>query len=137
MTQEFFRLRNHSYLFIYNIEEFIDLKNFRSKVVIQEIKQRRLKRVSEARKSKYHWMDGVHYFKQNENLRFRDIDESFIRKYKTFCSSYLNQKPRTITNQLIFNRTLYNIAIKEGVIGQKYYPFAGKKRKLEYPPVIK
>ncbi|WP_298526255.1 phage integrase SAM-like domain-containing protein [uncultured Christiangramia sp.] len=115
---------------IYNIEEFIDLKNFRSKEVIQEIKQRRLKRVSEARKSKYHWMDGVRYFKQNDNLRFWDIDESFIRKYKTFCSSYLNQKPRTIINQLIFIRTLFNIAIKEGVIDQKYYPFAGEKVKI-------
>ncbi|APU69724.1 MULTISPECIES: site-specific integrase [Christiangramia] len=116
---------------LYNIEEFIQLKNSRSKAkIIQEIKQRRLKRVSEARRSKYHWMDGVAYFKKNDNLRFRDIDESFIRKYKTFCSSYLNHKPRTITNQLIFIRTLYNIAIKEGVIAQKYYPFAGEKEKI-------
>ncbi len=116
---------------LYNIEEFINLKNSKNKAkIIKEIKYRRLKRISDARKSRYHWMDGVAYFKKNDNLKFRDIDECFIRKFKTFCTKYLNQKPRTVTNQLIFIRTLYNIAIKEGIIAQKYYPFAGEKEKI-------
>jgi len=116
---------------LYNVEEFIKLKNSRSKSkVIKDINKRRLKRISDARRSQYHWMDGVEYFKNNKTLTFRDIDESFIKKYKTFCFSYLNQKPRTITNQLIFIRTLFNIAIKEGVIAEKYYPFAGDKEKI-------
>ncbi|WP_373056435.1 phage integrase SAM-like domain-containing protein [Zunongwangia sp. H14] len=116
---------------LYNIEEFLNVKNSKTKSqVVKEIKQRRLKRVSDARRSEYHWMDGVEYFKKNKSLKFRDIDESFLKKYKTFCYSYLNQKPRTITNQLIFIRTLFNIAIKEGIISEKHYPFAGEKEKI-------
>lgn len=43
---------------------------------------------------------------------------------------FLGQKTRTITNQLIFIRTVYNTAIKENVVNPKHYPFAGEKEKI-------
>lgn len=54
----------------------------------------------------------------------------FITKYKVFCASYLEQKNRTITNQLMFIRTLFNIAVKENIVDAKFYPFAGEKEKI-------
>lgn len=116
---------------LYNIEEFLNFKRTKRKsAIIEDIKERRLKRISNARRNKYVWMDGVEHFKKSKALSFRDIDEVFINKYKTFCYSYLGQKTRTITNQLILIRTLFNLAIKQGIIDQKYYPFAGDKEKI-------
>ena len=116
---------------LYNLEEFLNLKNSGSKARITKgIKERRLERISKARKSEYSWLDGIRYFRNYKALKFQDINETFINKYKTFCITYLNQKPRTVTNQLIFIRTLFNIAIKEGIVASKFYPFAGEKEKI-------
>ncbi|AVR46605.1 integrase [Christiangramia fulva] len=116
---------------LYNLEEFLNLKKSKNKsTVTKEIKERRRERISRAKKAEYMWMDGVNYFQKSTALRFQEIDEAFINKYKTFCLSYLNQTTRTVTNQLIFIRTLFNLAIKEGIIDQKYYPFAGEKEKI-------
>ncbi len=116
---------------LYNLEEFLNLKtSISKKEAIKEIKLRRKERVSKGRKLEHTFMDSVKYFKKNKSLRFQDINERFIEKYKTFCSAYLGQQTRTITNQLIFIRTLYNQAIKNGIVDSKYYPFAGDKEKI-------
>ena len=116
---------------LYNIEEFLNLKtSLPKKQVIDAIVQRRKNRISKARKSEYSFSDGILHFQKNTKLKFRDIDQAFLERYKTFCSAYLNQKTRTITNQLIFIRTLFNIAITDGVVAAKYYPFAGEKEKI-------
>lgn len=116
---------------LYNLEEFLNLKMSLSKNGnIKAIKERRKERISKARKTEYSFEDGIDHFKKNKKLKFRDINEAFLGRFKTFCSVYLNQKTRTITNQLIFIRTLFNIAIKDGIVSSKFYPFAGKKEKI-------
>lgn len=116
---------------LYNLEEFLNLKiNQKKETVKKSIKERRRIRVSKTRKGEYSFEDAITYFKRNTRLEFREINVSFLNKYKAFCSTYLGQKTRTITNQLIFIRTLFNIAIKDGIVSQKYYPFAGEKEKI-------
>ena len=116
---------------LYNLEEFLNLKtNQKKEAVIKSIKERRRIRVSKTRKGEYSSEDAITYFKRNTRLEFREINESFLNKFKAFCSTYLGQKTRTITNQLIFIRTLFNVAIKDGIVSQKYYPFAGEKEKI-------
>ncbi|WP_026451309.1 tyrosine-type recombinase/integrase [Aequorivita capsosiphonis] len=116
---------------LYNLEEFLNLSTAKEKVVIiHEIKERRKARISKGRKGEHSFMDSVAYFKKNKTLKFQDINESFLDKYKDFCLVYLGQKTRTITNQLIFIRTLFNKAIKIGVVDVKYYPFGGEKEKI-------
>jgi len=123
---------------LYNIEEFINLKTSLNKeAVIKEILRRRRERVSKARKSEYTMLDGLVDFSKNRALFFEDINTAFIKKYKTFCTSYLGQRTRTITNQLIFIRTLFNIAIKDGLVDEKYYPFAGEKEKIRISSGLK
>ena len=70
------------------------------------------------------------YFKNKPSLRFQDINERFIERFKNFCTIYLGHKERTITNQLIFVRTLFNVAIRDDIVPSKYYPFAGEKEKI-------
>ena len=116
---------------LYNLQEFINLKPTRNKeTVIEEIKQRRKERISKARKSEYTMLDALVDFSKKDTLYFEDINTAFIKKYKAFCTSYLGQKTRTVANQLIFIRTLFNIAIKEALVDEKYYPFAGEKEKI-------
>ena len=116
---------------LYNLEEFLNIKTTQKKEdVINFIKERRRERVSKTRKGQYSFEDAIAYFKKNTRLEFREINESFLNRYKIFCSTYMGHKTRTITNQMIFIRTLFNVAIKDGIISQKYYPFAGEKEKI-------
>ena len=116
---------------LHNIQEFLIHNPYDPKLlVMDQIRERRKKRISKARKLQSSFTDEIKFFSKNKNLSFQDIDNSFINKYKIFCASYLEQKTRTITNQLIFIRTLYNLAIKEGIIDNKNYPFAGENEKI-------
>ncbi|WP_108116774.1 site-specific integrase [Kordia periserrulae] len=126
-----FSVANAELSILYNIEEFLNLSKTKTrKEIIQDIKQRRKNRISKARKNGRNTPEEIKYFSKLKKLSFEDIDTAFINKYKSFCASYLNQKTRTITNQLIFIRTLYNTAIKENIVDRKHYPFAGEKEKI-------
>ena len=116
---------------LFNIDEFLHLKrSLKKDDIIEGIKSRRKKRISAGRKSKTDFYDSVNYFKNRSSLRFIDINERFIEKFKDFCTIYLEHKDRTVTNQLIFIRTIFNVAIKDGIVPSKYYPFAGDKEKI-------
>ncbi|RKS56031.1 phage integrase family protein [Gillisia mitskevichiae] len=116
---------------LYNLEEFLNLNAAKEKVVsIREIKERRKKRISKGRKGEHSFLDSVEEFKKNKSLKFQDINESFIDNFKDFCLVFLGQKTRTVTNQLIFIRTIFNKAIQIGVVDSKYYPFGGEKEKI-------
>lgn len=75
-------------------------------------------------------LNNIKKFHKKESLSFQDITTSFLSRFKTFCKSKLNQSPRTISNQLIFIRTLFNKAISDGLVDQKFYPFSGDKEKI-------
>jgi site-specific recombinase XerD len=70
-------------------------------------------------------------FVNQKDLFFPDITVPFIQKFKVYAAATLGQKPRTITNHLIFLRTMYNIAVKEGIVDSKHYPFAGDNIKIK------
>lgn len=117
---------------LHNIEEFLNLNTLESRQkVIDGIKQRRKDRISIGQKNKNSVLYDLQKFSKNKSLSFEEIDSSFISRYKTFCASYLGQQTRTITNQLIFIRTLFNTAIKENIVHPKHYPFAGEKEKIK------
>lgn len=116
---------------LYNIKECLNLKpNASKKEIIKDIKERRILRHKKGLDPKTSTQQFINEFKKDESLYFSEIDLSFIKKYKSFCSTYLNHKERTVTNQLIFIRTLYNSAIKEGIANKKNYPFGGENEKI-------
>lgn len=114
-----------------NIEEFINHKKSASiEVVKEEIQQRRRKKIGASRKPGYSFLEELKIMGRNDSLYFEDINTSFLNQYKTFCLTYLGVKTRTVTNQLIFIRTLFNDAISQGIVDAKYYPFAGEKERI-------
>ena len=115
---------------LYNLEEFLNLKTSQKKEeVIKAIKERRRKRVSKTIKGQYSFEDAVSYFKRNTRLEFREMNESFLNKYKIFCSTYMGHKTQTITSQLIFIRTLFNVAIKDGIDSQNIILLRATKKR--------
>ncbi len=123
---------------LYNIKEFLNLNESESKQKITAgIKERRKIRHKKGMNPKTSMMLGIKNFEKDEALYFADVDMAFINRFKSFCSTYLGHKERTITNQLIFIRTLYNNAIKEGIANEKTYPFAGEKEKIRIKSSLK
>lgn len=76
-------------------------------------------------------VNNIRKFHGKGALTFEDITLGWINRFKAFCISELGHKTRTVTNQLIFIRTMYNLAIKEGVVKAKHYPFAGDMEKIK------
>jgi integrase len=119
---------------LYNIQEFLNFNTTLSKErVIEGITTRRKERISKARKGQQTLDDDLKILTQSGRLAFEDIDMAFINRFKSFCSAFLGHKTRTITNQLMFIRTIYNLAIKEGLIDAKKYPFGGENEIIRIP----
>ena len=102
---------------------FFDLANQR----IEAYKKKGTFSVSNAEQS---IVNNIKAFVNNDDLMFQEINVPFIQRLKVYCASTLEQSSRTITNHLIFIRTLFNLAIKEGIVDSKYYPFAGENIKI-------
>ena len=116
---------------LYNIHEFLTFNTSLTKSkAIDGIKERRKERISKARTGEQNLEDDLRFFSQNQSLAFSDIDMAFINRFKSFCASYLEQQSRTVTNQLIFIRTIYNQAIKESLADPRKYPFGGENEKI-------
>lgn len=119
---------------LHNLLEFINLNPVvPTEKVMDAISVRRKERVSKARSGKVTVEDALKEFSNNTRLSFDDIDMAFINRFKSFCTAYLGHKPRTISNQLIFLRTMFNQAIKEGVVDGKLYPFGGDNEIIRIP----
>jgi integrase len=76
-------------------------------------------------------------FAKSDNLNFREIDEAFLREYMTFLKIKKKNSQRSIMNALIVIRTIYNRAIKMGVVDRKYYPFGADKIRIKFPETEK
>ncbi|TLP74166.1 tyrosine-type recombinase/integrase [Maribacter sp. ACAM166] len=117
---------------LYNIAEYLNLNSSAPmETVIKQIQERRKKRMVQGRKPEHSMVDDIKLFTKKKTLPFEEIDTAFLNKYKSFCAAYLGQKTRTITNQLIFIRTLFNQVITDGEVDRKHYPFAGDKEKIK------
>lgn len=75
-------------------------------------------------------INNIKKFVENGDLYFPDITVPFLQRFNVYCASELQQSERTITNHLILIRTLFNRAIKEGIVDARYYPFGGDNMKI-------
>lgn len=97
----------------------------------ERIKRKRSEGVYSVAGPEQSMLNNIKKFHGNKDLNFDDITFSFIQKFKTYCKAVLKHKStRTITNHLIFIRTIYNTAVKEGIAKEENYPFAGENEKI-------
>ena len=72
-------------------------------------------------------------YAESDNLSFKEINEDFLKGFISYLRVKRKNSPRSITNNLMVIRTLFNIAIKQGVIDNKLYPFGKGKIKIKFP----
>lgn len=76
-------------------------------------------------------------FLKNEEIAFVDITIRLLKKYQAYLKGTRNVSERTISNHLIAIRTIYNQAIKEGMVDRKHYPFGKDKIRITFPDSLK
>ena len=76
-------------------------------------------------------------FANNNQITFREIDEAFLRRFMSYLKVERKLSQRSVINTLIVIRTLYNRAIKQGIIERKHYPFGKDKIRIKFPETEK
>jgi integrase len=82
----------------------------------------------------------IAHFKEFLNCKkfpIEQIDIKLLKSFEAYLKVEREVSDRTIVNHLIVIRTIYNIAIREGIVSGKNYPFGNGKMKLKIPQSIK
>lgn len=105
-----------------------------AQIYLQELEDnKKLTRLSSDRARVNHFIE----FAGSDNINFREIDEAYLRRYMTFLRTKKKNAARSIINALIVIRTIYNRAIKLGIIERKHYPFGADKIRIKFPETEK
>lgn len=76
-------------------------------------------------------------FAKNNTLTFKEIDEPFLRRFMSYLKITVMVSDRSIMNNLVVVRTLYNQAIKKGIVSRESYPFGSDKIRIKFPETQK
>lgn len=76
-------------------------------------------------------------FVDNNDLSFREIDEALLRRFSQYLKTARKISQRSVINNLIVIRTLYNQAIRLGIVDRKLYPFGADKIRIKFPETEK
>ena len=68
-----------------------------------------------------------------EHLDFMDLDVTVLDKFKTYLIYKLKRSERTVANYMILIRTIYNMAIAQGITDKNNYPFGRGKYQIKIP----
>jgi integrase/recombinase XerD len=76
-------------------------------------------------------------FSGSDHLSFQEINEDFIKEFISYLRIKRKNSQRSIINNLVVIRTIYNIAIRQGIVDSKYYPFGKGKIQIKFPETNK
>jgi integrase len=83
-----------------------------------------------AEKSK---VNNVKTFFGDQEIFMEDINEALVDRFSLYMKYTKEVGERTIVNHLIMLRTIFNLAINEGIVDAKYYPFGKGKIVIKFP----
>ncbi len=72
-------------------------------------------------------------FVGQERLPFKSITVFLIKNFESYILTKKGRKRRTAVNYMILIRKIYNLAISEGLVDRKYYPFGKGKIQIRIP----
>ncbi len=72
-------------------------------------------------------------FLKADELPFSELDVALLKKFQAYILHERKCSHRTVANYLILIRLIYNLAIEEGLIDKKNYPFGKGKIKIKIP----
>lgn len=81
-------------------------------------------------------VNSFRFFLKCEKFPLEQITVPLLKSFQTYLiEKKLSQ--RTITNYLIIIRTIYNYAIRDGIVDAKHYPFGRNKMQIKFPETQK
>jgi len=83
------------------------------------------------------WVSYMKKYCNFKQLTFQEIDERFLKKFKTYLKSKHALSETSAMNVFVLIRLLYNRAIKDKVVSKELYPFGTGKFKIKFPETIK
>lgn len=82
-------------------------------------------------------LDCFKTFLKGQDIAFSEITVPLLNRYKAWLKGTRKVSERTIANNLLIIRTIYNQAIKAKVIDDKLYPFGKEKIPIKFPDSAK
>lgn len=82
-------------------------------------------------------LDCFKTFLKGQDIAFNEITVPLLNRYKAWLKGTRKVSERTIANNLLIIRTIYNQAIKAKVIDDKLYPFGKEKVPIKFPDSTK
>ena len=79
------------------------------------------------------YLNHLKRFTRSESLTFEDINESFLKEYKSYLIHQKGLSERSAINHYVFIRLIYNRAIRQGLALRENYPFGHGKIKIKFP----
>ncbi len=76
-------------------------------------------------------------FLDGRDITFPEITISVLNKFKAHLKGKRHVSDRTVANYMIIIRTIFNQAIADGLVDQKYYPFGKGKVGIKLPEANK
>ena len=76
-------------------------------------------------------------FVDGKDITFEKITVSLLKQFRAYLKGKYNVGERTVINTLIIIRTIYNQAIKSGLVEKKHYPFGKDKIPIRFPDSVK
>lgn len=76
-------------------------------------------------------------YHKSTTLPFREVDERFLKGFINYLKSVRKVSERSVINNLVVIRTVYNRAIKIGLVDRKLYPFGHDKIAIKFPETEK
>ena len=81
----------------------------------------------------------VKHFKEfvRGDITFQEINHTLLSKFQAYLSATRKVSKRTVVNHLMPIRTIFNRAIRDGLVDRKFYPFGKGKIIIKFPESIK
>jgi len=76
-------------------------------------------------------------FLEGKEITFPEITEVLLKRFQAYLKNKKGNSDRTIVNTLIVIRTIFNLAIREGIVDRKYYPFGNGGISVRFPQSVK
>lgn len=95
--------------------------------------QKQLNRLSGDKPRIRHFKD----FLKGRDITFPEITEVLLRQFQGYLRSEIGNSERSVANTLIVLRTIFNLAIREGIVDRKYYPFGRGGVVIRFPQSVK
>lgn len=95
-----------------------------AEVYLEEIIQRKKINVARSERSR---IEGLRKFFKGQDIEFYDVDVAALYKLQTYLIAD-GKSQKTINNYLIMIRTIFNQAIRSGLVERDYYPFGGRDK---------